>query len=177
VDGITNVINFDFPQLTEDYIHRIGRTGRSDKKGTAYTFFTLNNSKQAADLVNVLEEANQQIPDQLLNWSRRFGGGRGGGGGGGGGRFRNGGTFKKNDNFGRGGGGGSNRFDQASSNGGYGGGGQSNKRIVFDDNDHHQSSSNGYKRSDKPSSNGYNGQSKFSNGDSHDMRKKRRFDD
>lgn len=38
VEGITHVINYDLPQSYEDYIHRIGRTGRADKFGTALTF-------------------------------------------------------------------------------------------------------------------------------------------
>ncbi len=40
VSDIKYVINFDFPNNTEDYIHRIGRTARADNVGTAYTFFT-----------------------------------------------------------------------------------------------------------------------------------------
>jgi superfamily II DNA/RNA helicase len=35
---ISHVINFDIPNNTDDYIHRIGRTGRAEKGGTAYTF-------------------------------------------------------------------------------------------------------------------------------------------
>jgi superfamily II DNA/RNA helicase len=38
VDNITHVINYDMPESYEDYIHRIGRTGRADKKGSALTF-------------------------------------------------------------------------------------------------------------------------------------------
>ena len=37
---VTHVINFDMPQVTENYIHRIGRTGRADKKGIAISFIT-----------------------------------------------------------------------------------------------------------------------------------------
>ena len=40
VDGITHVINFDFPDQLEDYIHRIGRTGRALSTGIAITFIT-----------------------------------------------------------------------------------------------------------------------------------------
>lgn len=59
------VINFDFPNTSEDYIHRIGRTGRSKQTGTSYTFFTKGNSRLAKDLVNVLKEANQQVNPEL----------------------------------------------------------------------------------------------------------------
>lgn len=38
IDNVTHVINYDLPQTYEDYIHRIGRTGRVNKKGTALTF-------------------------------------------------------------------------------------------------------------------------------------------
>jgi len=37
IEEVTHVINFDLPQTQEDYIHRIGRTGRADKKGIAIT--------------------------------------------------------------------------------------------------------------------------------------------
>lgn len=59
VDGIKFVINYDYPQSSEDYIHRIGRTGRSETTGTSYALFTDANAKQAKDLVAVLREANQ----------------------------------------------------------------------------------------------------------------------
>lgn len=59
VEGIKYVINYDYPNSSEDYIHRIGRTARSDTTGTSYAFFTPSNSRQARDLVSVLREANQ----------------------------------------------------------------------------------------------------------------------
>lgn len=40
VKDIDLVINYDFPQTVEDYVHRIGRTGRNGAKGEAITFFT-----------------------------------------------------------------------------------------------------------------------------------------
>jgi len=65
VDDIKFVINFDFPHCSEDYIHRIGRTGRRDRKGTAYTFFTSSNAKSARELIKILEEAHQEINPKL----------------------------------------------------------------------------------------------------------------
>lgn len=59
VDDVRFVINFDFPSNTEDYVHRIGRTGRSNKKGTSYTFVTPNNSAQVNDLIEILQESQQ----------------------------------------------------------------------------------------------------------------------
>jgi superfamily II DNA/RNA helicase len=38
VDNVSHVINYDLPNTFEDYVHRIGRTGRSDKRGKALTF-------------------------------------------------------------------------------------------------------------------------------------------
>lgn len=38
IDNVTHVINYDLPQTYDDYIHRIGRTGRTNKKGVALTF-------------------------------------------------------------------------------------------------------------------------------------------
>ena len=40
VRNITHVLNYDYPNNSEDYIHRIGRTGRAGANGTAITFFT-----------------------------------------------------------------------------------------------------------------------------------------
>ncbi|EFX02419.1 RNA helicase [Grosmannia clavigera kw1407] len=91
VRNITHVINYDYPNNSEDYIHRIGRTGRAGANGTAITLFTTDNAKQARDLVSVLQEAKQQIDPRLAEMARygggggggRYGGYRGRGGGGG----------------------------------------------------------------------------------------------
>jgi superfamily II DNA/RNA helicase len=66
VDDIKFVINLDYPNNSEDYVHRIGRTARSNNTGTAYTFFTPNNAKQASDLISVLQEAKQVINPKLV---------------------------------------------------------------------------------------------------------------
>ncbi|XP_061892765.1 probable ATP-dependent RNA helicase DDX17 isoform X1 [Entelurus aequoreus] len=66
VEDIKFVINYDYPNSSEDYIHRIGRTARSTNKGTAYTFFTPGNIRQARELLRVLEEARQAINPKLL---------------------------------------------------------------------------------------------------------------
>ncbi|KRG00084.1 uncharacterized protein Dwil_GK14214, isoform C [Drosophila willistoni] len=127
VDGIKYVINFDYPQNSEDYIHRIGRTGRSNTKGTSFAFFTKNNAKQAKALVDVLREANQEINPALENLARNSrydgGGGRSRYGGGGGGRFGGGGFKKGSISNGRGFGGGG---------GGGGGGNDGGRHTRFD---------------------------------------------
>jgi ATP-dependent RNA helicase DDX5/DBP2 len=89
VRNITHVFNYDYPNNSEDYIHRIGRTGRAGQMGTAITLFTTDNQKQARDLVNVLTEAKQQIDPRLIEMTR-YGGGGGGGRYGGGGGWRGG---------------------------------------------------------------------------------------
>lgn len=111
VEDIMYVINYDYPNNSEDYVHRIGRTGRRDKRGTAYTFFTPQNAPKARDLIKVLEEAGQNVPQPLRDMSGRGGGGNmrgryssGGGGmkrgysggdeyGGKRGRYENGGSY------------------------------------------------------------------------------------
>ncbi|TPX46194.1 hypothetical protein SeMB42_g02926 [Synchytrium endobioticum] len=62
------VINFTYPLTTEEYCHRIGRTGRAGRKGVAYTFFTSNEKNHAGALVNVLKKANQTVPQALINF-------------------------------------------------------------------------------------------------------------
>merc|ERR1711997_986217 len=94
VDDVKFVINYDYPNNSEDYIHRIGRTGRKDNKGTAYTLFTSGNAAKAKHLVEVLQEAKQTINPKLVELSQcagffrksngygnkgRYGGGGGGG--------------------------------------------------------------------------------------------------
>ncbi|KAG9246360.1 ATP-dependent RNA helicase dbp2 [Calycina marina] len=86
VRNITHVFNYDYPNNSEDYIHRIGRTGRAGAMGTAITLFTTDNQKQARDLVAVLTEAKQQIDPRLIEMTRYGGGGGGRYGGGGRGR-------------------------------------------------------------------------------------------
>ena len=71
VKDIKCVINYDFPNQIEDYVHRVGRTGRAGASGSAYTFFTPHQSKHAKDLIDVLREANQSIPEELERLSRR----------------------------------------------------------------------------------------------------------
>ncbi|KAJ1340057.1 hypothetical protein BSLG_005381 [Batrachochytrium salamandrivorans] len=63
---IQHVINFDMPKEIEDYVHRIGRTGRSGKTGVATTFINRNSSEQILlDLKYLLREAKQRVPPVL----------------------------------------------------------------------------------------------------------------
>jgi ATP-dependent RNA helicase DDX5/DBP2 len=119
VKDVGVVINYDMPAGTngvEDYVHRIGRTGRAGAKGLAHTFFTGKDRKSAQGLVEVLTKAEQEIPAELASMGRpRFGGGRFGGRGGGRGGYRGRGGGGHGRGYMSGGGGGYSR-------GGYGGG-------------------------------------------------------
>eukprot|EP00545_Synedropsis_sp_CCMP1620_P000645 CAMPEP_0119011970 /NCGR_PEP_ID=MMETSP1176-20130426/5997_1 /TAXON_ID=265551 /ORGANISM="Synedropsis recta cf, Strain CCMP1620" /LENGTH=532 /DNA_ID=CAMNT_0006964857 /DNA_START=46 /DNA_END=1644 /DNA_ORIENTATION=+ len=85
VDDIRMVVNFDFPQEMDSYIHRIGRTGRAGKKGTAVSFFVgQKNARLARELADILGRTSQNVPSELLSLAAS--GARGGGGGGRGGR-------------------------------------------------------------------------------------------
>lgn len=63
IKGIKAVINYDFPGNIEDYVHRIGRTGRAGEKGSSYAFFCVddleNANNMAHELCKILREANQ----------------------------------------------------------------------------------------------------------------------
>lgn len=85
------VINFDFPGQIEDYVHRIGRTGRAGAKGFAHSFLDPGEGNMARKLIPILRESNQEVSPELEEQARRGGGSgkapRGGSyGGGGGGR-------------------------------------------------------------------------------------------
>jgi ATP-dependent RNA helicase DDX5/DBP2 len=90
VKDIKCVINYDFPGSLEDYVHRIGRTGRAGAKGTAYSFFTAANGRFARELVGILQEAGQRVNPELAAMTRGGGGGGFGGGYRGRGRGRGG---------------------------------------------------------------------------------------
>jgi ATP-dependent RNA helicase DDX3X len=133
IPNVTHVINYDLPTDVDDYVHRIGRTGRAGNTGIATAFFNRGNRGIVRELIDLLKEANQEVPAFLETIAREssFGGGRGGrsGGGGGRGRGRGGNTdFRK---YGGGGGGGGGGFGggfggpqhgSGGGGGGYGGG-------------------------------------------------------
>lgn len=123
VEDVKFVINYDYPSNSEDYVHRIGRTGRSNNTGTAYTLFTNSNANKAGDLINVLREANQVINPKLVEMTKH--GMRGGGRS----RYGNNNRYGQNrpprDNNGYGGqrNDGGNRFGAGGNKFGGGGGG------------------------------------------------------
>lgn len=123
IPNVTHVVNYDLPTDIDDYVHRIGRTGRAGNTGISTAFFNRGNRGITRDLLELLKEAHQEVPPFLENVAREgasFGGGGGGRGGGrtGGGRGRGG---SANRDFRKlGGGGGSSGFG-GGSGGGFGG--------------------------------------------------------
>lgn len=59
------MINYDLPSDIEEYVHRIGRTGRVGNLGIATSFFNDKNRNLARGLVELLEEVNQNVPSWL----------------------------------------------------------------------------------------------------------------
>lgn len=115
IPNVTHVINYDLPSDIDDYVHRIGRTGRAGNTGLSTAFFNRNNRNIVRELVDLLREANQDLPAWLDSiaqeaaYSSGYRGGRGGG-------YRGG----------RGGRGGGSRDYRASGGGGGHGGGRYN---------------------------------------------------
>ncbi|TAQ83694.1 hypothetical protein B7494_g7981 [Chlorociboria aeruginascens] len=68
IPSVKLVLNLTFPLTTEDYVHRIGRTGRAGKEGLAITLFTEHDKAQSGALINVLKAASQPVPDELLKF-------------------------------------------------------------------------------------------------------------
>jgi len=68
IPQVEYVINYSFPLTIEDYVHRIGRTGRAGAKGISHTFFQSQDKHRAGELVHVLKEAKQEVPEGLLQW-------------------------------------------------------------------------------------------------------------
>uniref|UniRef100_A0A8C7RYV1 RNA helicase n=1 Tax=Oncorhynchus mykiss TaxID=8022 RepID=A0A8C7RYV1_ONCMY len=65
ISNVKHVINFDLPSDIEEYVHRIGRTGRVGNLGLATSFFNDKNSNITKDLLDILVEAKQEVPSWL----------------------------------------------------------------------------------------------------------------
>ncbi|ENN77199.1 hypothetical protein YQE_06337, partial [Dendroctonus ponderosae] len=95
IPHVKHVINFDLPSDIEEYVHRIGRTGRMGNLGLATSFFNDRNRNLASGMLDLLVEAKQEFPswlegvasDSRLMGSGRRGGGKRYGGNGGGSSF------------------------------------------------------------------------------------------
>nr|AGI37446.1 PL10 [Pristina longiseta] len=75
IPHVKHVINFDLPGDIEEYVHRIGRTGRVGNLGLATSFFNDKNKNIAKELLDILEEAKQEVPGWLesLAYESRYG--------------------------------------------------------------------------------------------------------
>ncbi|KAH8264516.1 hypothetical protein KR038_009379 [Drosophila bunnanda] len=129
IPHVKHVINFDLPSDVEEYVHRIGRTGRMGNLGVATSFFNEKNRNICSDLLELLIETKQEIPNFMEDMSSDRGHSgvkrRGGGGG------RYGGGFGSRDyrqSSGGGVGGGGGRSSGPPRSGGSGGGGGGNYR-------------------------------------------------
>jgi ATP-dependent RNA helicase DDX46/PRP5 len=69
VRNLVLVINYSCPNHLEDYVHRVGRTGRAGNKGTAYTFLTPDDASYSIDIVRALKDAKQEnhIPKEIAD--------------------------------------------------------------------------------------------------------------
>jgi ATP-dependent RNA helicase DDX46/PRP5 len=65
VKELVLVINYHCPNHLEDYVHRVGRTGRAGSKGTAYTFLSPEEECYAPLIVKALDQSKQTIPQEL----------------------------------------------------------------------------------------------------------------
>ncbi|CAG8564817.1 1062_t:CDS:2, partial [Racocetra fulgida] len=68
--NVTHVINYDLPTDIDDYVHRIGRTGRAGNVGISTAFFNRGNKGIVRELIELLKEANQEIPPWLETIAR-----------------------------------------------------------------------------------------------------------
>ncbi|CUA72477.1 ATP-dependent RNA helicase ROK1 [Debaryomyces hansenii CBS767] [Rhizoctonia solani] len=68
--GVRLVINYDFPQSVQSYIHRIGRTGRAGREGEAVTYFTNADAPYLKMIANVLKASNNPVPEWMLKLSK-----------------------------------------------------------------------------------------------------------
>lgn len=72
INDITVVINYDFTKDIEEYVHRVGRTGRAGKTGLAITLMTRRDWGKAKELIDVMEKSGQVVPPELENMAKRF---------------------------------------------------------------------------------------------------------
>ena len=83
IKGVSMIINYDAPNNTDDYVHRIGRTGRYDRKGISISFFTKRDSRMLQEILGIdgikltkmdltgIEDASKEVafelPKELMN--------------------------------------------------------------------------------------------------------------
>nr|XP_053646915.1 probable ATP-dependent RNA helicase DDX43 [Cherax quadricarinatus] len=72
VTDVTHILNYDCPRDMEEYVHRVGRTGRAGRIGIAYTLVTREDWRNAGKLVNILEKSNQEVHPELHRMKERW---------------------------------------------------------------------------------------------------------
>ena len=72
VKELNLVVNYDAPNHLEDYVHRVGRTGRAGQKGRAVTFLGPEDYGYAPDLVKALKQSGQAVPEDLSSMAKEF---------------------------------------------------------------------------------------------------------
>lgn len=66
VDNVSVVVNYDLPDDVETYVHRIGRTGRKQNKGHAYSFFIdQDKNSLARGMIEIMRESGNEVPAEL----------------------------------------------------------------------------------------------------------------
>lgn len=73
IKGVEVVINYDMPSNVEDYVHRIGRTGRAGQSGKAIAFLNEKNKPVVKHLMKLLKENKQEVPGWFEEMYRKFG--------------------------------------------------------------------------------------------------------
>ena len=68
ISGVTHVINFNVPDNPEDYVHRIGRTGRAQKEGDAFTLFAADEMKQVESIENLIKRKIERRKLETFNY-------------------------------------------------------------------------------------------------------------
>merc|ERR1712061_13806 len=125
IPNVKHVINFDMPSDVEEYVHRIGRTGRMGNLGLATSFFNDKNRNLVKELVELIIESNQELPswlEALAMESRSYGPGSNNRRGPPKGRGNFGSRDYRMEHGGGGGGGRNNPRNNSRSYGGHGGG-------------------------------------------------------
>ncbi|KAK8861202.1 ATP-dependent RNA helicase ROK1 [Kwoniella newhampshirensis] len=68
--GVKVVVNYDFPQTVQSYIHRIGRTGRAGRPGKAITFINLEDGPYLRTVANVMRSSGCAVPEYMLDMKK-----------------------------------------------------------------------------------------------------------
>nr|GLL41037.1 DEAD-box ATP-dependent RNA helicase 57 [Ipomoea trifida] len=69
--GVNCVINYDFPDSSSAYIHRIGRSGRAGRSGEAITFYTEADVQFLRNIANVITASGGEVPDWIMSMSKK----------------------------------------------------------------------------------------------------------